>query len=92
MKKIIIIIMKNEKKLCRKLNWATTQLYCKRKGNRIAIQSLYCREEGLRRIIQEIVLQYMKLYCSGAARMGLKCIAIHWFVLQRRWLKLYCER
>ena len=53
----------------------------KRKGNCIAIQSLYCREEGLRRM--EIVLQYRKLYCNEAPRKGWKCIAIHWFVLQR---------
>ena len=39
----------------------------------------------------EIVLQYRKLYCSEVPRMGWKCIAIHWFVLQRRGLKLYCQ-
>ena len=29
-----------------------------------------------------IVLQYRILYCSEEPRMGWKCIAIHWFVLQ----------
>ena len=37
-----------------------------------------------------IVLQYSNLYCSEEPRMGWKCIAIHWFVLQRRRLSLYC--
>ena len=80
---------KNKKHFVQKLGWATAQLYCKWKGNCIAIQSLYCREESLRRM--EIVLQYRKLYCSGAPRMGWKCIAIHWLILQRRGLRLYCN-
>ena len=69
MKKYIYIYNeKQKKKIVQKLGWATAQLYCKRKGNCIAIQSLYCKDEGLRRM--EIVLQYRKLYCSGAPRMG----------------------
>ena len=34
-----------------------------------------------------IVLQYRILCCSEEPRMGWKCIAIHWFVLQRFRLK-----
>ena len=60
-KKKEIFIMKNEKKNGADLEWATAQLYFKRKG---------------------IVLQYKILYCSEEPRMGWKCIAIHWFVLQ----------
>ena len=60
---------KTKKKNGADLEWATAQLYFKRKG---------------------IVLQYMILYCSEEPRMGWKCIAIHWFVLQEG--QLYCNR
>ena len=43
-----------------------------------------------------IVLQYKILYCSEEPRMGWKCIAIHWVILQRRGLNciagLYWKR
>ena len=46
---------------------------------------LYCSMGRLK-----IVLQYN--YCiAGKRRLGWKCITIHWFVLQKRGLKLYCR-
>ena len=79
-----------KKNWCRNLEGLLPKSYC---GRMDCIAELYCKE-GLK--AGKIALQYRKLYCSEAPRMGWKCIAIHWFVLQRRGLSciagLYCKR
>ena len=49
-----------------------------------ATAQLYFKRMGIK-------LQYRILYCSEEPRMGWKCIAIHWFVLQRFRLKWLCN-
>ena len=60
--------IKKKKIWCRNLEWATAQLYCKKKGFCIAIQSVYCKWERLEWLLK-IVLQYN--YCIASWKVAL---------------------
>ena len=75
-------IMKTKKKnIGAETGWATTQLYYKRKGFCIEIQSMYCKLEGLDRLSYCIATRLGVL--QWEQQVGWKGVAIH--------CEVYCD-